>query len=56
MTDELALLSNFDKAKSLIQSADLAAAMEWMSQADALRIYATKAKKRGWKFRTSAPR
>ena len=43
--NQLAILNNFDKAKSLIAQADLTEAIDWVNKAEALRVYATKAKK-----------
>lgn len=45
MIKELALLDNFDKAKVLIAEADLVEAIDWINKGEALKVYATKAKK-----------
>lgn len=45
MPNELALLDNFDKAKALIVEADLVEAIDWINKGEALKVYATKAKK-----------
>lgn len=45
MPNELALLDNFDKAKALIAEADLVEAIGFINTGEALKVYATKAKK-----------
>lgn len=47
MANELAILDNFDKAKALIVKADLAEAVDYINKGEALKVYATKAKKGG---------